>query len=177
MIRLLHFLAIALFTSSMVLVSAVSRAEETIRFSCTEVDGVLATIADTPQGTTPIVFWNSPEIDTSEMTPAELCETAAQRFQAYGQEPSFPYITTGRLDRRPVVCLADYGGGCIEPLFALRPGELGDPGGRPPLQLGRILRVRVVGDRPVQETGCRIYVSLDHYLSGDESAATCPSPP
>ncbi|MEO0409565.1 MAG: COP23 domain-containing protein [Cyanobacteria bacterium P01_A01_bin.135] len=148
-----------------------------LQFSCELQGDRLATVARTPDGmVTPIIFWNAADIDTSELSAPTLCEQATERFQTYHQNQQLTYLTTGRMNRRPVACVADaLSGGCLEALFPLKPGEPGVPEDRPPLQLTRILRIRSPIVRQIEETGCRLYIGFDQYLSG-EPEPLCPDP-
>jgi hypothetical protein len=148
----------------------VGYAEDTpLLFLCSTTNSVPATIARTPHGDVPIVFWNSPDLGSSDATLIEQCEEVSRRFQTRYNDGTFNYITTGIIDGQLVTCAAQsQGGACSEPLFNLQDhqSESASPPSRPSLQLQRILRIRVPTDGPIHETPPRIYIDLERYLNG-----------
>lgn len=154
-------LAIAFLSTSAL--SQPSAAEETT-FFCGSSKGVLATIARTPGGEVPIIFWNSPTFSQSGNMPQNLCEEVSQKFQTYYNNGNLKYITTERRNGQLVACVAqEENGSCSgEPLFSLSSNE-----SNPRATLQRIFRIRVASAAPISETNSRLYINIDKYLKGE----------
>ena len=159
-------LLIAIALSSNIVTLSSSLAAE-VTFRCAIRDGVPTTIAQTPQGGAPVVFWNSPDIAIAPNTTQQAeCETGSQRFQIYHDNGALNYITTGRTQGQLVACVTEYvGGGCRGTLFALQTTR------SPRTALQRILRIRLPTEGPISHTGPRAYVDLMRYLGGEYNTA------
>jgi hypothetical protein len=153
--------AIAFLSASVL--SQPTTAEETA-FFCGTSQGVPATIARTPRGEVPIIFWNSSTLSKSGDMPQKLCEEVSQKFQTYYKNGTLKYITTERKNGQLVACVAqEENGSCSgEPLFSLNSNE-----SNPRVTLQRIFRIRVASAAPINETNSRLYINLDKYLKGE----------
>ena len=148
-----------------------AKAEDTI-FFCGQSNGTLATIARTQDIEVPMVFWDSPDLVTSNFSRQELCARVSEKLQNYYNTGELNYITTGTdcpsgIDScTTFACVAQTKKeGCKERfLFAI---ELANPFDTPRKALERILRARVPPERVIDETSSSVYVDLEKYLQGD----------
>ncbi|HIK31037.1 MAG TPA: hypothetical protein IGS17_03360 [Oscillatoriales cyanobacterium M59_W2019_021] len=87
----------------------------------------MATIARTQRGLiVPVIYWNSDYFSDSGYTPETRCQMVSQRFETFRQNGTLNYLTTGKMNNMPVVCVASaVGGGCAENglLFTLKPSS------------------------------------------------------
>ncbi len=137
-----------------------SWAQET-RFFCGVNQGVPATLAQTTEGEILIVRWDATTLGELSTTAQNACEQVAQILQAYHNRGELRYITTGRQDDQPVVCLAEKeGGACLEVLFSLNNQK------KPRTALQETFRIRVPSTGPISETGIPLYIDIEKYLNG-----------
>lgn len=149
-----------------VIFPSVSYAQETTFFCGTE-EGVPATIARTSQREVAMVLWSAEQLNQSDSSPEQLCQEVSQRFQTYYNQGKLNYITTGRVNRQNVACVAQAeGGSCNGFLFALNP-EI-----KPKVALQRMFRIRVPSDGPINETGTPLYINLERYFNGEYPSTT-----
>ncbi|MGB7440612.1 MAG: COP23 domain-containing protein [Coleofasciculaceae cyanobacterium] len=149
-----------------VIFPSVSYAEETT-FFCGTTEGVPATIARTSQGEVAMVLWSAEQLNQPDSNPEQLCQEASQRFQTYYNQGKLNYITTGRVNRQNVACVAQQeGGACNGFLFALNP-EI-----KPKVALQRMFRIRVPSAGPISETGTPLYINLERYFNGEYPSTT-----
>ena len=157
-----------LFTT---LITQSTEAEET-SFFCGKSNGILATIARTKNIEVPMVFWDSPDLGKSNLSPQELCDQVSEKLQNYYSRGELNYITTGTdcpggIDScQTFACVAQIEEeGCRGRfLFAI---QLADPFDTPNKALQRILRTRVPQESVIDETSSSVYVDLEKYLQGD----------
>lgn len=134
---------------------------QSVTFFCGTINGSPATIARTLIKEVPLIIWDITNSGQGS-SPQQRCEEASTNFQNYRNEGSFNYITTERRDGQTVVCFAPKENEpCRGVLFPLNANET-----NPRNALQRIFRIRVVSSTPINETGDRIYISLDKFLSG-----------
>ncbi len=133
----------------------------TTSFVCGSSNGVPATMAQTPRGNVPVIKWVSNYFSDSGWTPQRRCQEVSRKFQAYYQNGTLNYLTTGEINGQPVVCVAqEKEGPCAGLLFTLKaesnPGET----------LQRLLDVR---DRtaggPLPESSPRVYININDVLA------------
>lgn len=159
-------LAIALLSASTI--TPPSAAETNTAFFCGTSNGVPATIAKTPRGEVPMILWNSSDIGNASDTQQKLCQEVSTKLQTYHSSGKLKYITTGMMDGQRVACLAETeGGACSELLFPLKSA---DENSRATLQ--RVFRIRVASAGPIDESGTRLYISLDKFLNGEYPSFT-----
>ncbi|MEC4893824.1 MAG: COP23 domain-containing protein [Oscillatoria sp. PMC 1051.18] len=65
--------------------------------------GIPTTYAQTPRGVVPIIKWVSDYFGT-EFTPEKRCQIVSQRFTDYNNRGILNYLTSGYLNRQPVIC-------------------------------------------------------------------------
>ncbi|WP_413256132.1 COP23 domain-containing protein [Floridanema fluviatile] len=134
---------------------------QNVTFFCGTINGSPATIARTGTQEIPLIIWDITNSGQGS-SPRQRCEEASTNFQNYRNEGTFNYITTERKDGRLVVCFATKENEpCRGILFPLNPNET-----NPRNALQRIFRIRVVSSAPINETGDRLYISLDRFLRG-----------
>ncbi|MEQ8994893.1 MAG: COP23 domain-containing protein [Coleofasciculus sp. B1-GNL1-01] len=146
--------------------------DQDVTFFCGTSEGVPATLARTSQGVVPMILWNSPDINTSGSTAAELCQDVSQKLQTSYQNGEFNYISTRRVDGQTVACLVENEvGGCRESLFALMDGS-SHPRNNPRAALQRIMRIRVPLTGPIPEPLPPILINLERYLNSEYPSLT-----
>lgn len=129
-------------------------------------DGVPTTMVRHPQhGNVPVIRWVSDHFTGSGYDPQTRCEMVSQRFQDFSDAGTLQYLTTGRMNRQPVVCVSpNDGGACTGLLFTLKPTS------NPNQTLQSLMALRTnASSAPLNETGDRLYINFDEYV---QSAAT-----
>lgn len=97
-------------------------------FFCGMSNGVPATIAQTPRGNVSVIRWVSSYFSGAGYNPQTRCQEVSGRFEAYKNNGTLNYITTGIMNGQPVVCTrSTNGGGCNGLLFTLKQGENATP--------------------------------------------------
>ena len=80
-----------------------------IQFACGSWRDIPATVAQTPQGNIPIIYWVSDWVNdpSSNLTPQNRCEVVSQNFQEAADRGELKYITTGKKNGQDIVCVAE----------------------------------------------------------------------
>ena len=141
--------------------------------SCMNADGVPATVVQTKSGKqVPIIYWKSQVFSGSGWTPERRCQEVSSRFQNYHSSGTLEYITTGRMNGLPVICVAKTdGGACAGLLYTLKPGQ------NATATLKKLFDVRTkVGAAPLEETTERMYLSVDAIIRNKSGATAMTSP-
>jgi hypothetical protein len=136
--------------------------------SCMNADGVPATVVQTKIGKqVPIIYWKSQTFSGSGWTPERRCQEVSARFQQYHSSGSLEYITTGRMNGLPVICVAQSdGGACAGLLYTLKPGQ------NATATLKQLFEIRTKpGAAPLEETTARMYVSVDSIIRSKSGPA------
>lgn len=129
-------------------------------FFCGVCDGVPITFARTAKGYIPVIRWVSEHFSNSGYTPQKRCQEVSARFQTYYNSGTLNYITAGRMNGQPVVCVADSAGGrCTGLLFTLKPGSDANSTVR------QLFDIRTRGAGPLEEVYARIYINMNDYLN------------
>ncbi len=169
---LTSFLTISTLTAATTLTAidatvAQTNQKNTAQFVCSSSDGVPATVAQTANGEVPIILWSSDYFDSAGHTAESRCQEVSNRFQTYYENGSLKFMTTGRMNRQNVVCVAERENGpCSGLLFTLKPGS--DPNET----LEKLLARRSQSGGPLNETRDRVYIDMNHYLQEGLSATT-----
>ncbi len=130
------------------------------RFSCGQSGGRPATMARTSRGLVPVIKWTSSHFSSSGYSPQRRCQIVSDKFQQYFETGELNYLTTGRVNRQNVVCVAKARlGACNGVLFTLKPGS------HPGRTLQRLMDVRLRASGPLSETYGRVYINMDDFLS------------
>ncbi len=129
-------------------------------FFCGVCDGVPVTFARTSRGYVPVIRWVSAHFSGSGYTPEKRCQEVSARFQTYYNSGTLNYVTAGRMNGQPVVCVADRaGGGCRGLLFTLKPGSDANSTVR------QLFEIRDRSAGPLEEVYARVYINMNDYLS------------
>ena len=111
-----------------------------------------------------MIHWVSHYFEDSGYDPLTRCRDVSGRFQRYYEAGILNYITTGIVNRLPVICVSDsMGGPCQGVLLTLKPGQNAS------FVVQRLFDLsygRQVG--ALYESGSRIYINVENYLSGLE---------
>ena len=141
--------------------------------SCMSAEGVPATVVQTKTGKqVPIIYWKSQTFTGSGWTPERRCQEVSARFQQYHSLGTLEYITTGRMNGLPVICVAQTdGGACAGLLYTLKPGQ------NATATLKKLFEIRnKPGAAPLEETTARMYVSVDSIIWNKSASAATTSP-
>ena len=94
------------------------------------------------------------------------------RFQQFHSANKLEFITTGRVNSLPVICVArTNGGACAGLLYTLKPGQ------NATATLKRLFDVQRNPDgSPLEETTSRMYVSVDSLIQRKMGSAVTPAP-
>ncbi|HEY9849963.1 MAG TPA: CHAT domain-containing protein [Leptolyngbyaceae cyanobacterium] len=155
------------FTLSFASVGERSGAAPTPNFFCGIKDGVPTTIAHTSRGDVPVIRWVSDYFSNAGYTPQRRCIEVSEKFQTFYNNGTLNYITTGVINRQPVVCVAETPGSpCSEVLFTLEKKD--DPN----VVLQQLFNVRVRATTAAITRGGSlinqnepIYINVNDYLN------------
>ncbi len=127
--------------------------------------GYYTTYAITPLGNKPLIRWYSRHFSGSGYPPQVRCEEVAKRFQRFARIGALDYLTTGIVNREPVICVV---GSTRTPcnestvLYTLKPGE----NATEKLEDLFTLKNFASGEGPLWETGdSGRYVSVEALLN------------
>jgi hypothetical protein len=134
------------------------------RFFCgTDEYGVPTTLVANASESLPLIRWESHYFSGSGYDPQTRCEQVTDRFNRFYEEGLLNYITTGIVNRQPVVCVSGYiGGPCTDVLFTLKPWEDATQ------TIQQLFDVRAGAAGPLSESGDRVYIDFGQHL-GDLS--------
>jgi hypothetical protein len=77
---------------------------QTVNFLCqTDNSGIPTTYADTPDGYIPVFKWTSNYFQPP-YTPERRCREVSDRMNRFAASNSLDYLTSGRVNRQPVIC-------------------------------------------------------------------------
>lgn len=139
---------------------------ESANFFCGTRKDTPATVARTERGDIPVIRWVSTYFSGAGYSPSSRCVEVSKRFQTYYDNGTLNYITTGVVNRQPVVCVAKSpGGSCTGVLFTLEDRD--DP--NQVLQELFDVRVRAtavpITRGETQVTQQPIYIDIKDYLN------------
>lgn len=107
----------------------------------------------------PLIRWVSSYFSDSGYDPMRRCEEVSDRFTRYYREGTLNYITTGIVNRLPVVCVSSQlGGPCNNVLLTLKPGQDATT------TVQQLFDVRVGRNGPLEESGSRFYMDFNQHL-------------
>ncbi len=135
------------------------------RFFCgTDGYGVPTTFVANSSESLPLIRWESHYFSGSGYDPQTRCEHVTDRFNNFYEAGVLNYITTGVVNRQPVVCVSGYiGGPCTDVLFTLKPWEDATQ------TIQQLFDVRAGAAGPLSESGDRVYIDFGQHL-GDLSS-------
>jgi len=134
-------------------------------FVCGVSNGAPATTAvKADGGRVPVIRWTSTTFDSAGWSQQRRCEEVSNRFDNFLKQGRLAYITTGRINRLPVICTAaSKGGACDGLLYTLKPGQ------NATATLRDLLDLRVKARGPLNETSERLYVHIDELINDPAS--------
>jgi len=153
-------IALGCFGAVGVSIQPPAEAASASRFVCGSDGGVPTTEAITLDGrNVSVIRWTSRVFAGSGWSAQRRCQEVSSRFEQFRQQGRLRFITTGRMRGQSVLCTAlSSGGACDGLLYTLKPGQ------DPSATLARLLELRVKARGPLNETGPRLYVSIDTLL-------------
>ncbi|MGF1539953.1 MAG: COP23 domain-containing protein [Pleurocapsa sp.] len=139
------------------------------KFLCGSWRDIPMTVAQTPHGNIPIIYWVSDWVNhpNSNLTPQSRCKIVSDNFQQAYNRGELQYITTGVKNEQNIVCVAQYENGpCVSQLFTLKPGS--DPA-------ESVRQLMNIGDNyasssegPLYQSGNgskRLYINFEDFLN------------
>jgi hypothetical protein len=129
------------------------------KFYCGTSQSVPTTMAKTSRGEVSVIHWISSLGE--DYTPEKRCKIVSEKFQAFYDDGTLNYLTTGTVNRQPVICAAQQENGpCSGILFTLKPNS--DPG----RTLQRLLSIRDRAPGTVlNESTPQIYINMADFLN------------
>jgi len=132
------------------------------RIFCRIIDGIPTTVSESGEKTIPLIKWISNEMAASGYGTEKRCEIVSSKFESYRSQGTLRYITTGRENNLPVICVASVKGGpCIGTLYTLKKDQ------DPVRTLQKLFHLRRGASGPISESGGegRLYISFDELIS------------
>lgn len=175
--------AIALVTT---IVASIPTPAQTTGFVCGKNGGQPATILQRPGGNVTIIKWVSNSFSDSGFDAQRRCQQVSDRFQQYHKAGNLKYLTTGIINRQPVICVANRpGGDCARELpnngllFTVKPGSDARD------TLKRLLNLRdrastsslnesAPSSRVDVEINDRLYIDMAEYLNSQPAESASP---
>lgn len=128
-------------------------------------DDVPTTFVKNSRGTFPIVRWVSQVFNQAGYLPETRCRQVSSKFQQFYERGLLNYVTTGTVNRQPVVCVSDAKDGpCLGVLFTLKPNQ---DARRTIRQLFDLRANANAG--PLEESDSRIYFDVNQFLDHQAS--------
>ena len=135
------------------------------KFVCQATKGTPITLAQVDTQHVPIVKWLSDYFSNDGWTPQTRCQEVSKRFEKYYNNGSLKFLTTGRINRLPVICTARYkGGSCENLLLTLKPGT------NSTATLKNLLQVKNRERGPLNETAGRVYIDFEELIKRNKKA-------
>ena len=175
--------AIALATT---LVASIPTPAQTTGFVCGKSGGQPATILQRSSGNVTVIKWLSNSFSDSGFDAQRRCEQVSDRFQQYHKTGNLKYLTTGVINRQPVICVANRrGGDCARELpnngllFTVKPGSDARD------TLKRLVNLRdrastsslnesAPSSRVDVEKSDRLYIDMAEYLNSQPTESASP---
>lgn len=138
---------------------AMAQGQDSTKFACQNLKGVPTTVARNKRGQwVPIIQWVSQAFATEGWTPDRRCQEVTSRFNHFYASGQLKYITSGRMNGMPVVCVTPQdNGGCSGQLFTLKSDQ------NPAATVRKLIAIKNSGGRAsvLRETHGRPYVDLE----------------
>ncbi|MDT9187154.1 COP23 domain-containing protein [Limnospira fusiformis KN01] len=123
-------------------------------------DDVPTTFVRNSRGTFPVIRWVSLVFNQAGYVPQTRCRQVSAKFQEFYERGLLNYVTTGTVNRQPVICVSDAKDGpCLGVLFTLKPNQ---DARRTIRQLFALQANANAG--PLSETDSRLYLDFQEYL-------------
>ncbi|MGL5134802.1 MAG: COP23 domain-containing protein [Planktothrix sp.] len=147
---------------------------ETIRqeFYCDlSSDGIPTTFVKNTRGTFPVIRWVSRIFDDAGYVPETRCRQVSSKFQQFQKRGLLNYVTTGRVNNQPVICVSNaQDGPCLGILFTLKPNQNAN---RTLQQLFDLRANASAG--ALEESNGRLYLDLSEYIQDQGSISVLDS--
>jgi hypothetical protein len=135
-------------------------------FYCDRSHGNPTTVFQAPDSAVPVIRWVSHYFAGSGYDPLTRCNDVSGRFQRFYESGLLNFITTGIVNRQPVVCVTDTNGGpCLGVLFTLKPGQDASR------TIQQLFDISYGAAGPLYESGTRVYLDVNQYLQSQLSQA------
>jgi hypothetical protein len=123
--RPLSFLLTSLlaYTAGIFALSPVQAETASPKFYCGQSKNTPTTMARTSRGSVPVIHWSSKNAFGEDFPPEVRCKIVSSKFQEYYTDGTLNFLTTGILNRMPVICAVQAKGGPCGVLFTLKPGS------------------------------------------------------
>ncbi|MGK7922886.1 MAG: COP23 domain-containing protein [Trichodesmium sp.] len=123
-------------------------------------NSIPTTFVKTPQGTYSVIRWVSNYFSSAGYSPMTRCRQVSDKFQLFYDDGRLDYITTGIVNRQPVVCVSGQKGGpCQGVLFTLKPQQNASE------TIQKLFDIRVSASTgPLYENSSRFYLNFNDYL-------------
>jgi Circadian oscillating protein COP23 len=125
------------------------------KFYCGKNGNVPTTMAKTSRGDVAVIRWVSKDVFGEAYPPEVRCSIVSEKFQSFYQDGTLDFLTTGVVNRMPLICAAQaQDGPCNGVLFTLKPGD------NPGRTLKRLLDVRIRSSGPLDERIQPVFTSI-----------------
>jgi hypothetical protein len=163
-------LSVSILTYVATAIAPVGASGGNSKFYCGKNNSVPTTMAKTSRGDVAVIRWVSRDVFGEAYPPAVRCNIVSEKFQSFYQDGTLNFLTTGVVNRMPVICAAQaQDGPCNGVLFTLKPG--GDPG----RTLKRLLAVRDRASGPLAESSAtRVYINMKDLLDASPVVSATP---
>jgi len=133
------------------------------RISCINTNGVPLTVLSTKSGQQiQIINWKGETSSSSGWSAIRSCQKVSQRLQEHHDAGTLRYITTGRKNGMPILCISRTDrGGCSHLVYSLKPGTNATAKLRKLFGVNNSLRSSTV----LEETTSRIYINIKKLLT------------
>lgn len=74
-------------------------------YTCVNYKGKPTTVVDTPRGKIQLIVWESDYFRHSGWNPQKRCQEVTKRFQEFSDKGTLKYVTTGKMNKYPVICV------------------------------------------------------------------------
>lgn len=134
-------------------------------------DGVPTTFVKNGRGTFPVVRWVSRVFDDAGYVPETRCRQVSSKFQQFYERGLLNYVTTGRVNHQPVICVSNAKDGpCLGILFTLKPEQNANR------TLEQLFDIKVNASAgPLEESNARYYLDLDQFIDNQASVVSVDS--
>ena len=78
-----------------------------VSYECVNQNGKYQTVAYTRNGPVRLIQWSSEFFSSSGYTPEMRCALVTDRFQRHYNANTLKFVTTGRINNQPVICVAE----------------------------------------------------------------------
>jgi Circadian oscillating protein COP23 len=143
-------------------VVSLAKAPVKVQYVCEISKGIPITYAHTPKETVEFIGWQSQAFNNSGYTPERRCQEVTKRFQKHSDAGNLRFITTGKINKQNVMCVAQKkGGNCISDGLLLTFESKDDP----QKVLAELFNVSTRVQKIRLTRGKPIYIDVDEYLS------------